>query len=111
MSDSVSPIVNSPEYDEFSKRCWKLVGTQGEEIFEGGPIMVDTDMLTIELSYNSSGREFLDVTLNDDFGKRGGRRIYREVDNERSSNMGLAMLREILDGLRKHMVLDDLADV
>lgn len=110
MSDSISPI-HGVRFDELSKRCWKLISTQGEEIYEGGPIMVDADLVTIELAYNDSGREFLDVMMTDDHGGRGGHRVYREVDGVRSSNMTTSSLVKLLESLRREMVLDDLADV
>ena len=94
------------EIDELSSRVWSLIRKFGEEYTEGGTLYYHTDTVSIELAYNARGMEFLDVNVPSRF---GGRRVYRELDGKRSHDEMNPSLQLVLEHLRQHMVLDDLA--
>lgn len=96
--------------EEMHERAWKMIRLFGEELMEGGSIYCYTGKVAVELSYSSTGTEFLDVSMDVDRIVCAAR-IYRETDGRRARVAVESEFMEALEHLRQYLVLEDLADV
>lgn len=93
---------------ELKRRAWQLVRTDGEKR-DSQASVIDAGVgdVGVELAYNLQGTEFFEVTLWDD---RMNKRIYREINGDPGVVGPTWMLQRAVETLRRHQVLDDLAN-